>query len=75
MNACVVLKRFPDVVSALVRIQTQSAYKKDPFHRNSLQTETLYTIADLYDLHLAEVVLPYHTSSALGIPNPHSGYA
>ncbi len=57
INACKALKRFLEV-SAVVRIQTQSAYEKDPFCINGLQTQTLYTFADLYNFHLADVVLP-----------------
>ena len=57
MQACTTLERFFEA-TALVRLQTQPAYTKDPLGRHSLQTEALYTIADLYNLHLAEVVLP-----------------
>lgn len=57
MKTCRALKWFYEA-TALVRLQTQPAYKKDPLGRHSRQTEALYAIADLYNLHLADVVLP-----------------
>lgn len=45
-------------VTAIVRLQTQPAFLKNPLERNSLQAEWIYSLANFYNLHLADVVLP-----------------
>jgi len=45
-------------VTAIVRLQTQPAFLKNPLERNSLQQEWIYSLADFYNLHLADVILP-----------------
>jgi hypothetical protein len=57
IQACVTLaKGFG--ASTLVRIQTHSAHEIDPFQMKSRSSKSLYETAELYGLHLAEVVLP-----------------
>jgi len=60
MKICRALKWFYQATS-LVRLQTQSAYKKDPLARHSSQTEALYTLAEYYNIHLEDVIVPRFT--------------
>ncbi len=57
MQACISLARASGA-STLVRIQTRPTDQADPFQINSSATKVLYDSADLYDINLAEVVLP-----------------